>query len=173
MRKILSVIIFFMLVGGTLYVIKNIDPKEGVKLDDIKKVVSNIEAKLKDKKSIETDIKNLGAESQKALLNLFKEDNLNKGKGISEFLNFGKYIGKEASDTFYSIAYENFSKNTNAFVKESLKLDTEDLNKIFTVFVDKYIEKPKFIEKLQEMMKSNSLSTDEKEKLNDIITKIK
>ena len=174
MKKIINFIVFMLLIFGLLTVYKNIEKNKGlnidainklsdVKLDDVKKLIS----------SDNLDLSKIDKEKQDNILSIIKSFDLIDFDNLSKFIKQGKNLQGSAQKIYNEIIYNKYKKNPDEFMRQILKLDSNEISKLLKNFADKYIEKPKMIKDLQRLLKDNSLNESEKRKIKQLVDDLK
>lgn len=177
MRKIMNIFLFFLLTITILYFYNNFDLKRGLTIDEINKIAMSRINRIEGEKILnslkKTDLSKLDVNIQKNILKYLEGQNLLKDNRLEDFINSSKKLEGISKDLYYKILYGNYTKNPLDFLKKIINLNTDDAQKILKAFCDKYIEKPKFILDLQNLLKDSKLTNDEKAKINKFIKELK
>ncbi|WP_198010655.1 hypothetical protein [Thermobrachium celere] len=174
MKRIINLIIFMLLVFGLLMVYKNIEKNKGlnieainklsdIKLEDVKKII----------KSDGLDLSKIDKDKQNNILSIIKSFDLIDFDNLSKFIKQGKNLQGSAQKIYNDIIFNKYKKNPDEFMRQILKLDTDEVSKLLKVFADKYIEKPKMVEDLQKLLKDNSMSESDKKKIKQLVNELK
>lgn len=174
MKKIINLIIFFLLVFGLLTVFKNIEKNKGLNIEAINKLA---DIKLEDVKGIikseNIDLSKIDKDKQESILSIIKGFDLIDFNNLNKFIEQGKNLTGTAKQVYTEIIYNKYKKNPDSFMKEIVKLDSEEMTKLLKSFADKYLEKPKIVEDLEKLLKDNNLSESDKKKIQDTIKQLK
>ncbi|CDF59350.1 hypothetical protein [Thermobrachium celere] len=174
LKRIINLIIFMLLVFGLLMVYKNIEKNKGlnieainklsdIKLEDVKKII----------KSDGLDLSKIDKDKQNNILSIIKSFDLIDFDNLSKFIKQGKNLQGSAQKIYNDIIFNKYKKNPDEFMRQILKLDTDEVSKLLKVFADKYIEKPKMVEDLQKLLKDNSMSESDKKKIKQLVNELK
>lgn len=161
-------------VVGLLSVYKNIEKNKGLSIETINKLtqitMGDIEKLLKND---QLDLSKVDKEKQSEILNLIKKSDLIDFDNINKFIEQGKNLQGISKEIYTGIIYDKYKENPDVFIKNVLKLNEDDMSKVFKNFTDKYIEKPKVIDDLQKILNNKNLNEDDKKKLDKVIKDLK
>lgn len=174
MKKIINLTVFLLLVFGLLTVYKNIEKNKGLNIEAINKLA---DIKIDDVKNLlksdKVDLAKIDKNKQDDILSLVKKFDLIDFDNLTKFINQGKNLQGTAKQIYTDIIYNKYKKNPDSFMKEIVKLDSDEISKLLKSFTDKYIETPKVVEDLQKLLKDNNLSQSDKEKINKVVNDLK
>lgn len=177
MKKIFCIMIFFILAGGIFYIAGNIDPKKGLTVEEVGKIINGSIDKTEGEKILNSlksiDISKLDASKQKDFLKFIESQNMFKGDRLKNFINSAKNLQGTAKELYYKVLYGSYKKNPSEFIKLASDLKIEELNAVFKVFINKYIEKSKLIDNIQNTIKNNYLTDEQRAKMNKLIDDLK
>ena len=159
MKKIFYIFVFFIIAGGIFYVAENLNPKNGVTIGELVQLVNG---------NTKTD----EAKIEKGLENIKNEDMLEENK-FSPFISIGKSLQGKTKELYDSIVVNNYNKNNLKFLKLASNLKPEELSKLYETLTDNNIDKSSIIEGIQNTIKDNSLSKEQKDKLSQLINGMK
>ncbi|QCX34571.1 hypothetical protein FDN13_13160 [Caloramator sp. E03] len=177
MRKVTNIIFFFLLTITIFYFYNNFDIKKGLTIDEINKIAASRINKTEGEKILNSlkniDLSRLDIDKQESILKFIGDQNLFEGNRLKDFINSSKKLEGISKELYYKVLYGIYTKNPSEFLKKVLYLNTDDMGKILKAFSDKYIEKPKLISDLQDILKNGKLNKEQKDKINKIIHEIK
>lgn len=174
MKRIINLIVFILLAFGLLTVYKNIEKNNGLNIESVNKLT---DIKLEDVKKIikseNLDLSKIDKDKQESILSIIKGFDLIDFNSLNKFIEQGKNLTGTAKQLYTDIIYNKYKKNPDSFMKEILKLDSDDMTKLLKTFADKYLEKPKIVEDLEKLLKDDSISDSDKKKIQDTIKQLK
>lgn len=159
MKKIFYIFVFFIIAGGIFYFAENLNPKNGVTIGELVQLVNG-------------NTKTGEVEIEKGLENIKNENMLEKNK-FSPFISIGKSLQGKAKELYDSIVVTNYNKDNFKFLKLASNLNPEELRRLYDTLIESNIDKSSIIEGIQNTIKDNSLSKEQRDKLNQLINQIK
>lgn len=177
MRKIFSIIFFFILVYGIFYFYTHIDLKNGLTINELNKIAVNKIGKLEGEKILKNlnkiDWTKVDDKTKGNILKFLEGQNLINYNGLENLIKSSKEFTGSTKELYYKILYNNYSKNPFEFIKVLSNFKSDDISKILKTFTDKYIEKPKLISDLQNIIKEGKLDSQQKKRIDDFIGELK
>lgn len=159
MKKVFYILIFFIVAGGIFYVAENLNPKNGVTIEEIVQLVNG-----------KTEIDNADIEKK---LEEVKNENMLDENSFSPFVSIGKSLQGRAKEIYQNIIISNYSKDSLKFIKLASSLRPEDISRLFKILTDNDVNKSNIIENIQKTIKGNNMTKEQVDKLNQLISNIK
>lgn len=159
MKKIFYILVFFIVAGGIFYIAENLNPKNGVTIDEIVGLVNGKAGT--SEAEIEKDLEKV------------KNENMLDEKNFSPFAGIGKSLQGKAKELYDSIIVSNYNKDNLKFLKLASNLKPEDLSRIFETLIKNNIDKSSLTEGIKKAIKDNTLTQQQADRLKQSIEKIK
>jgi dihydroorotate dehydrogenase len=159
LKKGFYIFVFFIIAGGIFYFAENLNPKNGVTIGELVQLVNG------DTKTGEVEIEE-GLED-------IKNENILEENKFSPFVSIGKSLQGKAKELYESIVVTNYDKDNFKFLKLASNLKPEELSRLYDTLTENNIDKSSIIEGIQNTIKDNSLSKEQKDKLSQLINRIK
>ncbi|SKA85010.1 hypothetical protein SAMN05443428_10699 [Caloramator quimbayensis] len=177
MKKIFSIVFFFILIYVIFNFYTHTELKNGLTIDSLNKIAVNKIDKLEGDKILKNinkiDWTKVDDKAKENILKFLEGQNLINYNGLENLIKYSKEFTGNAKELYYKILYNNYSKNPSEFIKVISDFKSEDISKILKTFTDKYIEKPKLISDLQNIIKEDKLNNQQKKRINDFVEELK
>jgi phosphoribosylanthranilate isomerase len=158
-KKIFYILVFFIIAGGIFYIAENINPKNGVTLRELSQLVNG-------------NTKKNEEEIEKGLENI-KDENMLEEDKFSPFISIGKSLTGGVKKLYDNILVSNYNRDNLKFIKLASGLKSEELIKLFQTLKEQNIDVSSIIEDIQNTLKDNSLTNEQRDKLSELIKQIK
>lgn len=159
MKKIFYILVFFIIAGGIYYLADNLNPKNGVTLGELVQLVNG------NAKTSEGEIER-GLES-------IKDENMLAEDKFSPFVSIGKSLTGGVKELYDSILVSNYNKDNSKFIKLASNLKTEELVSLFQTLKKQNIDLSSMLENIQNTAKDRSLTKEQRDRLYELVKKIK
>jgi hypothetical protein len=159
LKKIFYVLVFFIVAGGIFYFTNNLNPKGGVTIEELSRMINS---------GAKAD-----GEKVEATLGNMKNENLFEKNKFLDFVEIGKSLQGKAKELYNSIILSNYKRNQSEFLKQASNLKTEQLNEVIKTLSEKNIDKSNIISSIQNTLKDKELTKEQAEKLAQLMEQIK
>lgn len=159
LKKIFYILVFFIIAGGIFYIAENVNPKNGVTLKELSQLVNG--NAMNNKEEIEEGLENIKNE------NMLEEDK------FSPFINIGKSLTGGVKKLYDNILVSNYNRDNLKFIKLASSLKAEELMKLFQTLKAQNIDVSSIIENIQNTLRDNSLTNEQRDKLLELVKQIK
>lgn len=159
LKKIFYILVFFIIAGGIFYIAENLNPKNGVTIEELVMLVNGSGGKGE-------------GEIEKGLEEVKKGNVLNE-ESFSPFIGIGKSLQGKAKELYDSIVVSNYNRDNLKFLKLASNLKAEELNRLFKILTENNIDKSSIIENMQKAIKDNTLTKEQADRFKQLLNDIK
>lgn len=158
MKKIFYILVFFIIAGGIFYLAENLNPKNGVTMEELVQLVNG------NAKASEGEIEK-GLES-------IKDQNMLAEDKFSPFISIGKSLSGKVREMYNSILVSNYNKDNSKFIKLASNLKSDELISLFNTLKEQEIDISSMIKSIQNTIEDNSLTNEQRDKLREVLGQI-
>lgn len=159
MKKILYILVFFIVAAGIFYIAENLNPKNGVTVDELVQLING--NKKTDEVEIEEDLEKV------------KNENMLEGNKFSPFISIGKSLQGKAKELYDSIIVSNYNRDNLEFLKLASNLESKELIGLFEILTKNNIDKSSLMENIKKAINDNILTQQQVDRLKQSINQIK
>lgn len=159
MKKIFYILVFFIIAGGIFYIAENLNPQNGISIGELVHLING-------------NTKVSEGEIEKGLESIKNENMLAEDK-FSPFISIGNSLTGKVKELYNSILVSNYNKDNSKFIKLASNLKSEELINLFQTLKEQNIDISSMIQNVQNTIKDNSLTNEQRDKLKELVNKIK